>query len=131
VAVLISVLAFYAQGLLKDLFLTALAVVWGISLLLILIAHGLARLETIIIDENSISHVSGILSTRRVVLSYPKITESKYSQNLLQRILGVGDLHIDSAGGSSIAIDCKNIRRSDLERILSVIGERSGKESGD
>lgn len=126
IAFLISAMSFYLEGSLGDLLVPVLGGVWALSIALIALAHFLVRFDTLKIDESSLSHTVGILSTKRVVLPFNQITESKYKQSILQRVLGLGDLHVDSAGGSAIAIDVKNLRWQDLERILSEMGSRVG-----
>ena len=63
-------------------------------------------------------------------MPYVKITEAGYSQGLIQRIFGVGTLTLDTAGGSAVAIYLSDIKRSDIDEVLSEVREKSGKDDG-
>jgi membrane protein YdbS with pleckstrin-like domain len=95
-----------------------------------LVAYLASRFQTLTLEENSMLFQSGIISTRRIMLPYSKITETSYAQGLLQRVFGVGTLNVDTAGGANVAIHIPDVRHEDMKAILSEIKARSGKGDG-
>jgi len=73
-----------------------------------------------------VTYITGILSRKRVVLPYQRISEASYDQGFVQRIFGVGTLRIDTAGGTTMAISVPDIIYKDLQEILGVINKKSG-----
>ncbi|MEW6748522.1 MAG: PH domain-containing protein [Candidatus Micrarchaeota archaeon] len=130
IAVLLSALVFVLRDLLKDLMLPLLGAVIGLSLLMIIFAFIAARFHTLTISDTSISYHTGVISTRNIVLPYAKITEASYTQGLIQRLFGVGTLNLDTAGGSAVAIHITDIKRSDIEDVLTEVRTKGGKDSG-
>jgi uncharacterized membrane protein YdbT with pleckstrin-like domain len=109
---------------------TLLLLVWLVSFMYMLAAYLRSRFYSITLEDQFITYQSGILSTRKVVLPYAKITEASYSQSLPQRLFGVGTVNIDTAGGTNIAIRLIDIRSDDMKEILGEINRKGGKDSG-
>ena len=95
-----------------------------------LLAFLMAKFHTITLEGQTIIYRSGILSLKKIVLPYAKITEASYTQGIIQRIFGVGTLRVDTAGGSMVAIHLADVRHSDLKKILDEINSKSGKDGG-
>ncbi|MEW6722524.1 MAG: PH domain-containing protein [Candidatus Micrarchaeota archaeon] len=129
-AALLSVLLFLAQDYLGDIFLNVLLLIWLIAIFYIFVAFIAARFHMVSIDENGITYNSGILSIRRIIIPYSRITEASYTQGLVQRLFGVGTLNVDSAGGSNMAIHVNDIKFEHLKKVLDMINRRSGKGDG-
>lgn len=129
-ALALTALLFVAQQLIDRIFIVLIAAVWLLSFAFILIAYISSRLHTITLDENTITYRSGMLAIRRVVLPYSRITEASYTQSLLQRVLDVGTLYVDTAGGSAVAIYVNDIKQSDLVGILKEVNDKCGKGDG-
>lgn len=130
VEVVLSIILFAVREYVERIFLPLLLALWLIGFAFILIAFLRARFHTLTLEENTLVYNSGILSLRRVVVPFSRITEASYTQDIVQRILGVGTLNVDSAGGSDVAIHVHDIRYKDLKLILNDINRKSGKESG-
>lgn len=105
----------------------AIVIIDGLLLLSIFSSIFFARFQTIVIDEDTLTYESGILSKSRVILPFAMITESSYNQTLIQRIFQVGDIFIDSAGGTKNAIVVRDIKSGELDLIVKKINKRSGK----
>ena len=71
-----------------------------ISLILIIIAEILTRATDLIIEENHITNEVGVLSKKTIRVHYFDISDVTIDQSFIQRILGIGDIHINSSGGS-------------------------------
>jgi membrane protein YdbS with pleckstrin-like domain len=129
-ALALSVLLYMVRDMLGQSLVTLLIVIWLITALYMLVAFLRSRLSTIELGEQSMTYQAGILSTRKVVLPYAKITEASYAQSLMQRLFGVGNLIVDTASGTPAAIRLDDVRYSDLKEILSVINSKTGADSG-
>ncbi len=127
---LVTALLVLAQDLLRGMFIQFLAAAWLGGVFFVALAFLTAKLQTITMEENTIAYTSGLLATRRIVLPYAKITETSYAQGVLERILGVGTVSIDTAGGAQIAIHVGNVRYHDIKTLLQEINEKTGKGSG-
>jgi len=108
------------------LFLLLFIAVWAIALIKIVLTFLRAQYQTILLEENNVTYITGILTRNRIVLPYQRISEASYNQGLVQRIFRVGTLRIDSAGGIPTAIYVADIRFDDLNKILDVINRKIG-----
>lgn len=129
-ALLLTALLYVMKDVVERIFATLLLSLWLVAFIFVSISLIAARFHTLSLEENSIIYNSGILSLRRIVLPYAKITEASYTQSLIQRIFGVGSLNIDTAGGNNVAIHVHDIRYGHLKRILEEINSKGGKDSG-
>ncbi len=129
-AILLTILLFVMRDVVERILSTLLISLWAVAFVFVVISFIAARFHTITLEENSITYNSGILSLRRIVLPYAKITEASYTQTLLQRVFGVGTLNIDTAGGNNVAIHIHDIRYGHLRKILDEINAKGGKDSG-
>jgi uncharacterized membrane protein YdbT with pleckstrin-like domain len=129
-AALLSILLYVMKDVVERIFSTLLLSLWLVAFVFVTISLIAARFHTLTLEENTIAYNSGILSLRRIVLPYAKITEASYTQSLIQRIFGVGSLNIDTAGGDSVAIRIHDIRYGHLKTILDEINAKGGKDSG-
>ena len=71
-----------------------------LSLVLVIIAEILTRANDLIIEENNITSEVGVLSKKIIRIHYFDISDVTIYQSFIQRILGIGDMHINSSGGS-------------------------------
>ncbi len=111
------ILIYFAQPL-GDFFLPLLGAVIVIILLYLLYSFILARSYSVTLDQTSISYRYGILSKREFVISYSKVSEAGYKQSFIQRILSLGELNVDTPGGSDMVLHLKNIKYSDIKKTL-------------
>jgi len=126
----LTVLLVLGRNMFQDLLIQFLAIIWLGGAFFVGLGFIMAKFQVITLDENTISYSTGILATKRVTLPYARITETSYAQGILERILGVGTVSIDTAGGSDVAIRVGNVRYSDIKKLLQEIGEKTGKDSG-
>jgi uncharacterized membrane protein YdbT with pleckstrin-like domain len=129
-AILLSLIAFTFQNYIERIFLPLVGITWLIAVIYIAILYARAKFEVITLEDSSIRHTRGVLSQMSVVLSYSKITEATYTQTLMQRIIGVGNLHLDSAGGSMMAIHVQDVKKSDIDRTMENTRKKSGSGDG-
>ncbi len=126
-SVILTVAAFFLQPYIERIFIPLVGLLWLIAILYVALIYAAAKFEVITLSETSVTHTKGVLSRRNVVLPYVKVTEATYSQTLMQRIFGVGTLHLDSAGGSMVAINVANIKKRDIDMIIADVNKKSGK----
>ena len=123
--------AIYAlRDIFGDLLIQAFVICWLVALLFILVAFIRSRFYSIELDDQAITYQGGILSTRKIVIPYPRVTEASFTQTLFQRLFGVGNLNISTAGGGNVAIRMNDVKHSDLVAILGDINSKTGKDSG-
>ncbi|MFH0884713.1 MAG: PH domain-containing protein [Candidatus Micrarchaeota archaeon] len=114
--ILLSALVYLMRDVLERILFPLIAALWLIGIVFIMIAFIASRFQTLTLEENGMLYQSGILSTRRILLSYAKITETTYTQGLVQRLFGVGTLYVDTAGGSNVAIHMNDLKHSELKK---------------
>lgn len=129
-AILLSLIAFTFQKYIDRIFLALVGITWLIAAIYIAILYARAKFEVITLEDSTIRHTRGVLSQASVVLSYSKITEATYTQTLMQRIIGVGNLHLDSAGGSMMAIHVQDVKKADIDKTMENARKKSGSGDG-
>lgn len=129
-AILLSLIAFTFKDSIDRIFLPLVGITWLIAIIYIASLYARAKFELITMEEKAVRHTKGILMQKSVVLPYVKITEATYTQTLMQRILGVGDLHLDSAGGANVAIHSHDVKKSDIDLIMGDVRDKTGKDDG-
>ncbi len=130
-ALIFSAGAFYFHTYLEGILYTLIYLVWIIAAVYMILIYSGSRFETVSLGETSVKHTVGVLSQRNTVLPYAKITEKRYDQSLLERVLGLGTMHLDTAGGASVAIHMYDVKRSDFDKILAAVEKGAGKVKPD
>jgi len=72
--------------------------------------------------------VSGVLSRRSREIPYERVQNVDISQNVLQRALGVAELRIETAGGSSSEAALRYVSREEAARLQELLGDRQRRE---
>lgn len=129
-AILLSLIAFTFKDMIERIFIPLVGITWLVAVIYIAILYARAKFEVVTLEETSIKHTRGVLAQKSVVLSYSKITEATYTQTLFQRVIGIGDLHLDSAGGSFMAIHVNDVKKTDIDRTMENARNKSGKGDG-
>ena len=118
---LLIVIFYFLRGLISGYFIPLSVIISILVAFRILLYFFFAHFQTVTLEEKTFVYSSGILSHKQVTLPYSKITEANYSQGILERLLGVATLKIDSAGFSDSQIRLTDIRFSDVEKTLDMI----------
>jgi uncharacterized membrane protein YdbT with pleckstrin-like domain len=118
-------LVFLARDLAGDLFLPLVALVLALGLLKISSHYLTSRLYTVTLKDESIAYQYGIIARKQYIIPYSKITEASYSQSIIQRILGTGDISIDTPGGVAMAVHLNDVRYSDIKKTLDLVHEKA------
>ncbi len=71
----------------------------GVGILVIALGEIFRRAETYYVLDNGVSHGYKLVGSYRKFASYEKIQNLAVTQSLLEQLLGIGTLHIDTAGG--------------------------------
>lgn len=71
------------------------------SLLLLLIAEFAIHVHRLKIHDRYLVHQHGIFSKKKVTVHYSSISDITVHQSLLQRLIGIGELHINTPGSEA------------------------------
>jgi len=118
---LLIVILYLLRGLTSNYFIPISIILAALVALRVFIYFFFAHFQTVTLEEKTFVYASGILSHKQVTLPYSKITEANYSQGILERLLGIAILKIDSAGFSDSQIRLADIRFSDVQKTLDMI----------
>jgi uncharacterized membrane protein YdbT with pleckstrin-like domain len=91
-AIILTVLLYMVSNYIKGIFVQAVLAVWFLAALGCGLFFITTRFITLEIREKDLLFRRGILSVRTVLISYDKITDTRYTQSLFERIFGVGTL---------------------------------------
>jgi uncharacterized protein len=127
IAIALTVVLFLTREWIAGIFTSLLIAIWLVAIVYAGIAFIYSGFRTITIEGQTIAYKAGILSTKNVILPFSKITERGYDQTLFQRIFGVGNLRLDTAGGSTVAISVENIRYQDMKTIFAAVDGKTDK----
>ena len=75
-----------------DFLIQAFAICWLAALFFILVAFIRSKFYSIELDDQVITYKGGVLSTRKIIIPYARVTEASFTQTIIQRIFGVGNL---------------------------------------
>ncbi len=128
--VIVSGAIYLLRDALGDFLIQAFAICWLAALFFILVAFIRSKFYSIELDDQVITYKGGVLSTRKIIIPYARVTEASFTQTIIQRIFGVGNLNISTAGGGNVAIRMNDVKHSDLVAILGDINTKTGKDSG-
>ncbi len=123
---ILLIIALLLRDYLEPHTMTIVLAIAVIGLLVIAGRFASSRFKTIELGDRTITYQSGILSSRKITLAYDKITEASFYQHLTDRIVGVGTLNIDTAGGMPIAINVADVRAADYKTIMDQINAKGG-----
>jgi membrane protein YdbS with pleckstrin-like domain len=63
--------------------------------------HAVRRTTTLVIEDGRVRHESGILSKSSRVMDLTKVQDVRMDQTLAQRMLGIGNVSLETAGETS------------------------------
>jgi putative membrane protein len=106
------------------------ALIFGLALVVFLVVTGLVALFQYYsykhlwyeLGVNEFSLYSGVFSKKRVHVPYQRVQSVNQRASLLQRIIGVCTVHIDTAGGAANkAVTVPYLRKSDAEWLRTTL----------
>ena len=100
-------------------------VVLGSLLIAIGIVHSVVNTKSTVLylEENKLVYETGILSHHKKIAPLSMITDSTIERTFFERIVGVGDLHINTSGTAGIEILANDFNFEDVEKIHKQIYE--------
>lgn len=112
----------------------AMPLVLGGFILLGLVASALwevARFERYSYDltDDTVDIRSGVFSRREREIPYERIQNVDIAQNVVQRVLDVAELRLETAGGSSTEATLKYVSRAEADRLQEEISRRKRGET--
>ncbi|MBI5228279.1 PH domain-containing protein [Candidatus Micrarchaeota archaeon] len=117
-------LTFLLKGILGDFFLPIEGAIFGAGVIYGAIKYAQVQSYTVTLDENELIYTTGIATMKKTVLPFSKVTESNYTQTIIQRIFGLGNLKVDTPGGTEMAVHLKDAAMSDIEMTLNAIKKK-------
>lgn len=94
-------------------------IAFGLAVFFLLILEIAIREKVLIIGDHGVTYKQGILTSHFKKINYGHILDVGVRQNFIQRLLGYGDLDIDTGGTAEIEIPAKNIiSPTKAERII-------------
>lgn len=117
----LSALVYLLRDFLGDFFMLVLVLMLAIGFLRILNLLVMSQTLSITLSDSGIIYARGIFARKEVVLPYSQVTEASFTQGILQRLLGIANLDIDTPGGANMAIHFSDARYEDVKRVLDRI----------
>ncbi|MEK7569654.1 MAG: PH domain-containing protein [Patescibacteria group bacterium] len=90
--------------------------------LIIILGELLRRAETYYVTEDGVVHEFHFLATRRVSAEYRRIQNIEVTQSFLENLLGVGNIHFDTAGADRTEVNFRGVKNP--YRIEKIVRER-------
>lgn len=72
----------------------------------------------------------GVFSSEVISVPLNKIQQVNFNRNILQRIIGVYSVHVDTAGGKDKEVEIKALSREKADHLSEVLMELAGQEGG-
>jgi uncharacterized membrane protein YdbT with pleckstrin-like domain len=95
------------------------AINFFIGLFIVLLTEIIRRAESFLILETGVSREFKFVSTVKTFAEYEKIQDIKVSQNLVDRIFGIGNVFINTAGSPSAEIIFRGIKNPyEVDKII-------------
>ncbi len=125
-----KLIAFYLTGFVLVLLVGRFATLsfewaiygWGVVLvvgLLYFVFSHLTRISKIYtLDSSNLTSQTGILSKQVTKIPLNRITNYRVSQTFSERLMGLGDVSIDTAGGSGVELEVKEMEITEIERFV-------------
>ncbi|MEF8888181.1 MAG: PH domain-containing protein [Haloarculaceae archaeon] len=83
------------------------------------------------VTEDTFDIASGVLSRREREIPYERVQNVDISENVLQRLLGLAQLRIETAGGSGTEAQLRYVTRAEAGRLQELLGERKRRTAGE
>ena len=94
-------------------------IIWILVILRSVIAWIANRFKSIELSDRDITLKTGMLSVKKVIISFERIANVNVHQSLFQRIVRIGSITIDSLAGTHEAdMDIENLTNNAIEQIL-------------
>lgn len=103
----------------------------GLFAVMLIRGHIRRRLIKVTLGSQHLRYEAGVFSKSTRIIQLPKVQDVRVDQSLLQRMLNVGDLSIETAGEASrLTISNIDAPRSVAEQILIAAGKEDGTAHG-
>lgn len=83
------------------------------------------------VTGNTFDIASGVLSRREREIPYERVQNVDISENVLQRLLGLAQVRIETAGGSGTEARLRYVTRAEATRLQELLGERKRRAAGE
>jgi len=125
-AVIISILIWLVRDYFPNLYVSAILLTWLVAIIAVGFFWLVEQFTTLEIGDDGLFYKKGILSRKTVLVPYKMVTDTRYSQALVERIFGTGTLEIDTAADDSVSILMHNVHYRDADEIMGNVKSRHG-----
>lgn len=121
VTILLLILIYLVRDYVSDILLPLILVIVAFGIMSVLSAFAVASTYMITLGDDNITYRFGVLSRTEYNLPYSKITESRFSQGIIDQFVGLGTMTLDTAGFTDIPLHIRDIRLSDIKKTQDAI----------
>lgn len=126
--IFITILMLLIREYVPEISVLIIMAAWLLGIIQIIFFSISAKFISLDIGENDLLYRKGVFSMKTSLVPYKKITDSRYSQSLFERMFSVGTLEIDTAGSDRVSIHLPSVPFKDLERIINTVRAKRGDE---
>ncbi|CCQ32678.1 membrane-flanked domain protein [Halorhabdus tiamatea SARL4B] len=83
------------------------------------------------LTEDTFDIESGVFSRRDREIPYRRIQNVDVRQNVIQRLLGIAEVRLETAGGGQTEAQLKYVNRTEAERLQAEVGRRKRTDAGE
>jgi len=101
----------------------------GLLIIVVTLAEAMVyeKFNEIDVGNTSVAIKKGMLSVKSIVIPYAKITDMNIHRSLLDRLLKLGLMEINTAGSEGMEVVFPDIRKDDLAYISKAFRENGAK----
>jgi|SRR3989344_743127 len=93
----------------------------GVGIIILGVTEIVRQAETYYIYDNGVSRDFSLITTHRTFASYENIEDLTVSQNIIERILGIGTIKVNTAGSHLVEVNFRGVKN--LHEVEGVIRE--------
>ncbi len=124
-AIIVSGVLYYLRDYIQALYMNAVAAVWLLGLAACVFAYIGSRFTTLEIRDKDLLFKRGVFAVKTVLVPYNRITDTRYVQSLVERVLGLGTLEVETASESGVAIRIGGVRDADVRDIMGNVSSKT------
>lgn len=99
---------------------------WGVLIVfLIILAWVISRFKYLKIEPEYILMRKGILGVKETRIVYSRVTHCSFEQNIIDRLLNICTLHINTAGTNSVEMLFPDIEKDDAKEIIDLVEKKT------
>ncbi|MBN2478421.1 PH domain-containing protein [Candidatus Micrarchaeota archaeon] len=124
-AVILTLLVHFLRSFLGTLTGMLYIGIWVLAVLLGAVAFVVHYFKEIEVEEDHMAVRTGVINSSHVWINYSNVTNVTVRKNLLERIMGVGTLEVDTSGTNKVEVIMSDLNSKDLEDVMKLLKEKS------